>query len=177
MLASDGIVRLPKETADKLYKTSEIYYEPDYYIYGVSMFHQLHCLDTIRRSFYRERYFPNATDGDYIVHRNHCLDYLRQAIMCNGDSSMTYWWNKNYTYVDEAGKEQFTDKYLSMAPVDRAYGTELLWDVNHQCRNFDKIQEWTMEHQLRNDAYWKEYPHFRKPNQVVDPQDGKDRPL
>ncbi|KAK3499422.1 uncharacterized protein B0T23DRAFT_17021 [Neurospora hispaniola] len=161
---SDGRVRLPLVTSQKLsYPSSEIYYAPGSYIYGGSMFHQLHCLDLIRRSFWRGHYFPNTSDAEYHDHRAHCLDFLRQAIMCNGDVQMTYWWNKTYTYVDEDTKEErYTEEYLRMDKKERAYGTALLWDVEHQCRSFERIQDWTRKHQLRDEEYWREAPNFRK---------------
>lgn len=43
--------------------------------FGVSMFHQLHCLEMLRESMI------NGPDG----HAAHCLNFLRQAILCNAD--------------------------------------------------------------------------------------------
>ncbi|KAH7633117.1 hypothetical protein B0T09DRAFT_86396 [Sordaria sp. MPI-SDFR-AT-0083] len=161
---SDGVLRLPLSISRKIgYPSSEIFYAPGSYIYGVSMFHQLHCLDILRRSFWRETYFRNTSDAEFHDHRAHCLDFLRQAIMCNGDVTMTYWWNKNYTYKDQqTGEERYTEEYLKMDRKERAQGTKLLWDVEHQCRSFERIHEWTGRHQLRDEEYWKEAPGFKK---------------
>jgi hypothetical protein len=75
---------------------------------------------------------------------------------------MTYWWNADYTYRDEKGVEHFTDKYLNKSTKDRAYGSYLLWDVDHQCKDYSLIKQWTKKNQLRDEAYWKESPNFRK---------------
>ncbi|KAM0667659.1 hypothetical protein ACQRIU_003524 [Beauveria bassiana] len=48
--------------------------------YGISMFHQIHCLVAIRNAI-RTRTFDDQ-------HLDHCLDYLRQAIMCTGDTTL-----------------------------------------------------------------------------------------
>jgi hypothetical protein len=84
---------------------------------------------------------------------DHCIDFLRQSIMCSADISLAYWWNKNYTYRDEHGIEHFTQEYLKKTPKERAYGTFLMWDVEHQCRDLDSITAWVEKHQLRDDAY------------------------
>ena len=58
---------------------------------GLAVYHQLHCLDAIRRSYYA------ALDGDeldqldeHLVpgHVRHCIDYLRQALLCNADTNL-----------------------------------------------------------------------------------------
>jgi hypothetical protein len=73
--------------------------------------------------------------------------------MCSADISMAYWWNKNYTYKDEDGVEHFTQEYLDKTPKERSYGSFLMWDVEHQCRNLDLIADWVAKLQLRDDAY------------------------
>ncbi|KIJ94037.1 hypothetical protein K443DRAFT_131789 [Laccaria amethystina LaAM-08-1] len=49
--------------------------------YGISMFHQLRCLDIIRDETVR-----NRSNGDNISDiGRHCLNYIRQMVMCRGD--------------------------------------------------------------------------------------------
>lgn len=43
-IASAGHVRLPLDEAKRNVPTLELYYDPGYYLYGVSVFHQMHCL-------------------------------------------------------------------------------------------------------------------------------------
>ncbi|KAF2707642.1 hypothetical protein K504DRAFT_383505, partial [Pleomassaria siparia CBS 279.74] len=63
----------------------------------VSVFHQLHCLDAIRHSYWQ---FHDAavegrkvSDNDFPVHTSpshvrHCTDLLRQSLMCNADRTL-----------------------------------------------------------------------------------------
>ncbi|KAF1963443.1 hypothetical protein CC80DRAFT_397603 [Byssothecium circinans] len=64
---------------------------------GVSMFHALHCIDSIRDIMRQEKaesdhMHPDAnTDaigGDTGEHLEHCLDYIAQVIQCGGDSTI-----------------------------------------------------------------------------------------
>lgn len=48
----------------------------DYQMFGVSMFHQFHCLHTIRQAI---------IDRDVYGHAQHCLTYLRNTILCSAD--------------------------------------------------------------------------------------------
>lgn len=41
---------------------------PEIHVYGISVFHQLHCLDIIRRSLYPKRYFPNMSHEQTVQH-------------------------------------------------------------------------------------------------------------
>lgn len=82
---------------------------------------------------YYERITPTKdhSPGAMAVHTGHCLDYLRQTVMCKGDTALEYFqWSK------EMGR------------------TFLQMDIAHQCVNFDKIVEWSDRHQLRDRGKW-----------------------
>ena len=69
-----GYVALEEDVMLKLFEqqgrpTIASPWEPEKYLYAPSMYHQLHCLDILRRSFNRERYFPNVTDVQFNYHR------------------------------------------------------------------------------------------------------------
>lgn len=57
-------------------------------ITSLAFVHQLHCVDTLRRSFYAA--VDHAVDTHTTHHAQHCLEYLRQAIICNGDANLEY---------------------------------------------------------------------------------------
>ena len=44
LAASNGHVKFDTEEARKNVPSVELYYDPGYYLYGLNMFHQLHCL-------------------------------------------------------------------------------------------------------------------------------------
>lgn len=82
------------------------------------MFHTLHCLNNLRKSFHPS-YYPNKGYDTHKVHMNHCLDQLRQYVMCAGDMTpipTKYYPGKGRNYV--------------------------LSDVPHTCRNFEALREW-----------------------------------
>ncbi|KJZ77473.1 hypothetical protein HIM_03197 [Hirsutella minnesotensis 3608] len=99
--------------------------------YWVSMFHQLHCLKIIRENYFgvvqgqasgADTSSPEAQQqlSKQIAHVNHCFDYLRQAVMCNGDMTL----------------EWATPEGKSMDG----------WNIDHQCRSWDQAVDWTLRH-------------------------------
>lgn len=92
------------------------------YISGLDVFHQLHCLNKIRQSFYPDYY--HDPDGKVIeqLHIDHCIDYLRQAIMCSSDMSVT--------------------KVVYSPSADR-WSPD--FEREHTCRNFEKLLSWSLD--------------------------------
>ncbi|KAJ3775892.1 hypothetical protein EV361DRAFT_962959 [Lentinula raphanica] len=117
-----AISQIPREEAMKLTdKTVPIPGDESNYIVGLEVFHQLHCLDSIRKSL-RPDYYPSMPN----FHTSHCVDIIRQALMCTVDISPIVWeWRE---------KEQVSDGRL---------------DAMHTCRNWDQILEWGKEHQIQ----------------------------
>ncbi|KXN82167.1 hypothetical protein AN958_02976 [Leucoagaricus sp. SymC.cos] len=84
----------------------------------LDVFHELHCLDTIRRALYLHQY-PEPVDSDHVIH---CINSIRQSLMCMSDVSLVSWeWNNELGALVES-------------------------DGNvHTCRDFEKIQQWASE--------------------------------
>ncbi|KAI1122363.1 hypothetical protein F5Y10DRAFT_271146 [Nemania abortiva] len=66
----------------------------------LEMFHQLHCLDLVRKfTFHKYPYYKNS-GGVFSRpievqknHIDHCLEIIRQVVMCNGDTGLiTFHW-------------------------------------------------------------------------------------
>jgi hypothetical protein len=55
-----------------------IFQLPSGRMFGVSMFHQIHCLQMLRLAL-----INGPSD-----HSGHCLNFLRQAILCNSDITL-----------------------------------------------------------------------------------------
>jgi len=103
----------------------------------VSVFHQLHCLGMIRESYYAslqgrrphihgdEALPDEKLEESQVEHTGHCFDYLRQALMCAAD--MTLEWAAEVP----PGGVPFT--------VDG-------WGITHQCRNWNQVIGWVLEH-------------------------------
>ncbi|MCJ1312519.1 hypothetical protein MMC25_006193 [Agyrium rufum] len=102
------------------------------YRVGMEAFHQLHCINLLRRVTYKEYYVPLG--GEFAqgpealrAHTDHCIEVLRLNIQCNADIGL------------------FT---LYMIPGDPLAWPQLnSW---HQCRNFDQVRDWAMEHSVGN---------------------------
>ena len=59
-----------------------IYLGPEKRPFTISMFHQIRCLDIIRKSI-RDRAYKRPSKLD-----NHCLNYLRQMILCSSATEL-----------------------------------------------------------------------------------------
>ena len=96
--------------------------------YCVSVFHQLHCLNSIRFQLENPGKTHEGHGHDKLsVHANelhvaHCLDYLRQSIMCAGDMSL---------------ESAVTDKDGKL--IQAVSG----WGATHSCKNWDEVFEYT----------------------------------
>ncbi|KIX97048.1 uncharacterized protein Z520_07162 [Fonsecaea multimorphosa CBS 102226] len=106
--------------------------------FGLSVFHQLHCLYIIRSIFYdnlsgsqRQEHEAQglAAHHHLLGHARHCFDYLRQSIMCAGDVSY------ESAIVLPSGKL-----------VNGVDG----WGDWHLCRNWDTIWQYAVQHRGQN---------------------------
>lgn len=99
----------------------------------LDVFHQLHCLNMMRKLVYPDVYKTDLKPGsevadDNIYHMEHCYEQLRQSIQCSSDISTIYWeWspekNKNFGNLK----------------------------TTHTCRDFEKIRAWAVQHKLTED--------------------------
>ncbi|KAK8030712.1 hypothetical protein PG990_000446 [Apiospora arundinis] len=122
----------------------------DSYVTILDVYHQLHCLNTLRQLAYPE-YYANSTHQHspsasskkennmkkrrseiLAIHVNHCVDMLMQAIQCSGNVNLiTMHWVEEQPYP-------FPDM-----------------SVNRQCINFDKLSQWRKENTLDMEKYVK----------------------
>lgn len=100
-------------------------------IYGVAMWHQLHCLRDLRAAllFHRDGIEPThaMVEAD---HADHCFDYLRQSLECIADTTIE--WGRLYN-IDG-----------TVTGAINGYG------VTHQCRDYDAIRRWTVDNRSSN---------------------------
>ncbi|KAI1161539.1 hypothetical protein F5B18DRAFT_627993 [Nemania serpens] len=92
-----------------------------WYLTGPDSFHQLHCLDVLRRALRPDYYTPPNVEPVHTMHVEHCVDYIRQGIMCAADLTTipAVWSTKRDRILQDT-------------------------EVVHTCRNFDKIHAWTL---------------------------------
>ncbi|KAG4422700.1 hypothetical protein IFR04_004178 [Cadophora malorum] len=103
---------------------------PNVQNYGVSMYHQLHCLMMIRTLYWQalrgdRNLMMEENDGleEEMGHVNHCFDYIRQGIMCAGDMSM----------------EGAADQGDSQGPHISGIG------MKHECKSWEASRKWMDE--------------------------------
>ncbi|KAH8731656.1 hypothetical protein GQ44DRAFT_699072 [Phaeosphaeriaceae sp. PMI808] len=105
-------------------------------VYSMSMWHQLHCLDSIRirlgklEGFIEAETEPHHGKRNAAVHESHvdhCFDYLRQAIMCAGDLSL-----EHSVRLNEPGFDG--------------------WGTAHQCAAWDAMWDAAMERRYDTNA-------------------------
>jgi hypothetical protein len=90
--------------------------------------------------------FKNLADH-CISTSDDCFDFLRQAIQCHGDVSMTYLTNENHTKgrdVTESPSDWFGNDLEAWTKGDSVF-----WDVEHSCRALEPIENWAAGHQGR----------------------------
>ncbi|EMD34969.1 hypothetical protein CERSUDRAFT_107019 [Gelatoporia subvermispora B] len=93
---------------------------PDYY--AVSMYHQMHCLNSFRRMFTQARNESRAAhDAEHVLH---CLTYLRQMVLCAADATL---------------EPAFEAHNVDGRTTQAAYGT----GVTHECRDWVQVREFT----------------------------------
>ncbi|WDK18393.1 hypothetical protein CGRA01v4_09678 [Colletotrichum graminicola] len=94
----------------------------------LNVFHQLHCLNFVRQYTYRDAYdYSNVTTfraNKEIVrgHVDHCIETIRHFLMCQSDVTPVVF-----------------EKDLS-----RPSGSKSDFNMRRKCRNFGKIQAWTV---------------------------------
>ncbi|KAJ6597464.1 hypothetical protein DFH09DRAFT_1131916 [Mycena vulgaris] len=129
-------IRVSDEELKKIYKsgrTSNVQFSPANgggSLGSIEVFHQLHCLNMLRKVTYKDHY-PEVQNLElkrpefFRNHLDHCIEIIRQNLMCAGDVGViTYDWVKGW-------ETPFPDLNT--------------W---HQCRNFDRILEWSHNHQV-----------------------------
>ncbi|KAI2606662.1 hypothetical protein GGR54DRAFT_652257 [Hypoxylon sp. NC1633] len=134
-LTRADVERMGKDpaTVPKL-KNAEWGLGDDAYLGAFDVYHQIHCLNVLRRNAYRGYYHlpprNHSVAGLPEIHINHCVDILLQALQCSGNVNfMTYHW--------VAGQE-YPQPDMS---------------INRQCINFEKLAAFRKENGLDLDKY------------------------
>ncbi|KFY58773.1 hypothetical protein V496_05976 [Pseudogymnoascus sp. VKM F-4515 (FW-2607)] len=98
-------------------------------IYSISMFHQLYCLSILKDAFGRDK----GPSENQAAENNlgHCFDYLRQAIMCTGDTTL------ETALMNDDGE---------LVPGFDGWG-----DV-HECRSYETIYDFAQAHRVNDET-------------------------
>ncbi|KAF8884259.1 hypothetical protein CPB84DRAFT_1713073 [Gymnopilus junonius] len=91
---------------------------PEGRLMGISMYHQLHCLNSVRHAYMVGRSNLDGPSNTPLGHNTHCLHFIRQSILCHAD--------------------------LTLIPVDEDRNTE---DEAHRCRDWSKVRAFAEKNQ------------------------------
>ncbi|KAK0648016.1 hypothetical protein B0T16DRAFT_326939 [Cercophora newfieldiana] len=92
----------------------------------LAVYHGLHCVERMHHILYTEHYYPNLTEHEAFLlkqHSEHCLDYLRQYVQCNADTTL------------------IPMHWSPLGPKPSAYDSG-----EHQCVSWERIEEWMSKH-------------------------------
>jgi len=87
----------------------------------------------ITRNYYSRLRNDSKAELPESWHIAHCLDYLRQSIMCCGDTAL------------EGRATTFTSEHIIKASDG--------WGVKHVCKNYGEVSSW-MEENRADDEVW-----------------------
>lgn len=88
--------------------------------YSIASLHQYHCIYMIMHSYGSSRFRKESEDTDMGRHVTHCFDYLRQSVLCAGDSALE-------------GESEIVK------------GMTDGWGVSHMCRKRSEWMDWVVE--------------------------------
>lgn len=97
----------------------------DSYLAQVEVFHQIHCLNELRKEIFYDYYYNDQPDDIHRAHKAHCIHVILQSLMCTADVGII---QHNWVYngkLTEPQTRPFPD-----------FSTE------KTCRDFDAILKW-----------------------------------
>ncbi|KAI0530302.1 tat pathway signal sequence [Xylaria digitata] len=137
-LTRSQLIRMGKDPSNvSRYEDKHWGYGDDAYVGDLDVFHQLHCLNTLRHYAYADYYNMTALDASdenslMAHHVNHCVDILLQEIQCSGNVGfITSNWVENQRYPQPD------------------------MSIYRKCIAFDNIVTWRNAHSVDTDKYKK----------------------
>ncbi|KAI3390387.1 hypothetical protein diail_9822 [Diaporthe ilicicola] len=115
--------------------------EEDLFPVQIDVFHQIHCLNAVRKQMHSQYYFPESSekrpDEMHWMHMRHCLHMVLQSLTCSADVDIV---PHRWVEEDEVPFAQF--------------------GVTKKCRNFDNLRRWNRDNAVKDvRAVW---PHDKK---------------
>jgi len=126
VISKEDVIALKKDVKRAAKWPSRLGFGSNAYIGRIDVFHQVHCLDALRREAHFDYHYAHKYPGGrndtpplHKLHLSHCIHLLLQNLMCNANVDIyTHFW---------------TDTLSAPQPD---------FNIMHQCRNFDAILEW-----------------------------------
>jgi hypothetical protein len=135
-ITREDVLRLGKDPKQASKWPQSFGFGSDSYIGRIDVFHQIHCLDTLRREanfdyYYRHRYPCGTEPSDlHKTHVSHCIYLLVQNLMCSANVDIyTHFW------------------------ADAQYNAFPDFSLNHKCRDFEAVLKWQEDNSVDVDAF------------------------
>ncbi|KAJ8133445.1 hypothetical protein O1611_g176 [Lasiodiplodia mahajangana] len=132
-ISKDDMRRVGKDPGKSVKYDPAWGFGDDLYMVEVDVFHQIHCLNVLRKSlvtnydYYWGRKWGFEPPIDFRTHLRHCTSLLLQNLMCHADVEViTHEWNEEQPWP-------FPD-----------------FGVMKQCRDFDALLQWAEANTLPN---------------------------
>lgn len=136
-ISKSDVIKLGKNPATAFKLEDSIWgLGDDVYAAHLDVFHQLHCLNSLREIAYGKYYnetMGDANNGDelYEVHINHCVDILMQALQCSGNVNLiTLHWYETQPFPHPD------------------------FSINRQCVAFESLADWNMQNSIDRRKYF-----------------------
>lgn len=100
----------------------------DAYIAQIEVFHQIHCLNELRKEIYYNHYYKSPPNELHRSHKSHCIHILLQALTCAADVGVI-----SHNWVHNGNIEE---------PKTRPMPD---FNVVKVCRDFDSLLDWARE--------------------------------
>ncbi|KAI0152985.1 hypothetical protein GGR57DRAFT_503118 [Xylariaceae sp. FL1272] len=119
-------LKIYPEEQSRLNQTSLQMNDKSGYLAALGVYHELHCIKRLRKWFYRDYYYPNSTQLEYMermTHAEHCIEFIRQTAICHGDITVT-----SFKWLHDAN-----GKVIEPTTKEGAM---------HRCVQWDKLSSW-----------------------------------
>ncbi|KAL2705643.1 hypothetical protein AAEP93_000893 [Penicillium crustosum] len=137
VLTREQVLDIGKDPGEAVQIPSSWGLGDDRYFGRIDAFHQMHCLDALRREARFDHYYGakypggfNTTTEMHRLHLSHCVWLLAQNIMCSANTDV-------YTHI-------WTDT------LDHAFPD---FNIEHKCKNYDAVLAWQQKNALDEDNF------------------------
>lgn len=136
-MSRDDVIKLGKDPLTTAKYPPDFGLGPDAFIGEVDVFHQIHCLNSLRKEIFFEHYFAGQYPDDkpstlHKTHTSHCIYILLQNLMCSASVDLI-----THRWLD-VQQHPFPD-----------------FNINKKCRNFEDVLEWQERHVVDDAPYHK----------------------
>ncbi|KAI0160421.1 hypothetical protein GGR57DRAFT_499107 [Xylariaceae sp. FL1272] len=121
MRDSLGWLKIPQEKVDVMNQSSVEFRDGSGYFFGMDVFHQLHCLNYLRKKtvLYNHLYPSEGEGEDQQIPPEFHIHSIRLSLQCHADTTLV--------------PQRWAGGWLEPWAV---------WTNKHICRNFDAIRDW-----------------------------------